>query len=86
MRRPIIILCLAAALPAPALAEPAARHRAAGIRERRSIDPVRERQFERRFERLRDNIERREQNDRTSSKGAFNADGSRRRFYDNDDN
>ena len=48
----------------------------------RRLDPVTERRIERRHERRRDEIERRERYRDLSSKGAFNEDGSRKKWYD----
>lgn len=79
MRRIITALCLLA-LAAPAAARPDRdRHHD------RHYDPAEERRAERRWERRRDEGQRRERMERMNSRGAFDGEGNRRRFYSDDE-
>lgn len=78
MKRLITALCLLATAM-PAMARPDRDHH------ERRFDPAAERRAERRWERRRDEGDRRERMERMNSRGAFDGEGNRRRFYEDDE-
>ncbi|ARK07507.1 hypothetical protein LAV_00132 [Sphingobium phage Lacusarx] len=85
MRRRIKIAAWTAFLTAAVFAVNIPVHAAPDRPGHQRYDPAAERRAERRWERRRDEHERRERMKDMDAKGAFNSDGTRRRWYDFDD-